>query len=147
MKIGFNPPGAAETGSTVTFEIRADSAVSAVLRIWDDEEGENRVQMERRGENFFASVRMPSSGRLLWYYFLFAEENGNTEEFHPEEGGDFQLTVYKPFTVPEWYKNGIAYQIFPDRFCKDEAAAGRASSLGITLKKWGTPPVYDKEGH
>ncbi len=145
MKIGFCPPGAAETGSTVTFEIRADSAVSAVLRIWDDEEGENRVQMERRGENFFASVRMPSSGRLLWYYFLFAEESGNTEEFHPEEGGDFQLTVYKPFTVPEWYKNGIAYQIFPDRFCKDEAAAGRASSLGITLKKWGTPPVYDKE--
>lgn len=31
--------------------------------------------------------------------------------------GTFQLTVYQPdYTTPDWLKNGVIYQIFPDRF-------------------------------
>ena len=145
MKIRFDPPEAAEAGSSVSFEIAAEGAEKALLRIWDDEEGEKKVMMERRGESFFALVCMPPAGRLLWYYFLFTDGNGNVTEYHPAEGGDFQLTVYKPFVLPDWYKNGIVYQIFPDRFFKDKEAGVRAGSLGIKLTDWGTPPVYDRD--
>ena len=145
MSVRFTPPGAAETLSTVSFQLEAEGIREAVLRVWDDEEGEKRAAMERRGESFFASLCMPPSGRLLWYYFILTGDDGSVSEFHPEEGGDFQLTVYQPFTVPDWYKNGIVYQIFPDRFHKDEKAEERAASLGISLKEWGVPPVYDKD--
>ena len=39
--------------------------------------------------------------------------------------------------TPDWVKNAIFYQIFPDRF----ARSPRAPQLpGVTFKEWGTPP-------
>ena len=32
----------------------------------------------------------------------------------------YQITVYRRAEVPEWYRDGIVYQIFPDRFARDE---------------------------
>ncbi|MBR3147582.1 MAG: 4-alpha-glucanotransferase [Eubacterium sp.] len=37
----------------------------------------------------------------------------------------YQITVYRRSEAPEWYKNGIVYQIFPDRFARDDGWKGR----------------------
>ncbi len=45
------------------------------------------------------------------------------------------------FRTPDWVKNAIFYQIFPDRF----ARSPRAPQLpGVAFKEWGTPP--EEEG-
>lgn len=40
-------------------------------------------------------------------------------------------------TTPEWVKNAVFYQIFPDRFARSERTQ---HPRGITLKEWGAPP-------
>lgn len=42
--------------------------------------------------------------------------------------------------TPDWVKNAVFYQIFPDRF----ARSGQVSVKGIQFKAWGTPP--DEQG-
>lgn len=54
-------------------------------------------------------------------------------------GKSFLLSVYdKDFTTPDWFKGGIMYQIFPDRFYK----SGRSKQdrqNAIYLKDWNEP--------
>lgn len=44
--------------------------------------------------------------------------------------------------TPDWVKDAIFYQIFPDRFARDELdrSAG-AAGAGVKLQKWGSPPT------
>ena len=41
------------------------------------------------------------------------------------------------FHTPDWVKNAVFYQIFPDRFAR---SARRPPMPGVTFKPWGTPP-------
>jgi len=38
--------------------------------------------------------------------------------------------------TPDWVKNAVFYQIFPDRFAK----SGKVDATGIQFKAWGSPP-------
>lgn len=62
-------------------------------------------------------------------YFYFFRITGNTGTFrlfkygddtNMEEGQLWQIScVPEDFTVPQWAKGAVIYQIFPDRFCKN----------------------------
>ena len=91
-----------------------------------------------------ASFTAPDEGGLLWYWFSaeFCDDTeddnqrwmacyGNNPEMLGGEGHTyfdfgadgvppFQITVYKEAKIPEWYRDGIVYQIFPGRFARDE---------------------------
>ncbi len=57
---------------------------------------------------------------------------------HPK---GFMLTVYdKKYTTPEWFKGGVMYQIFPDRFCK----VGTMPDINGRIRRddWGGMPSY-----
>ena len=73
----------------------------------------------------------PLHSGLYFYYFEVRSEIGtyflSNHEFHAvpvlnyHEINSWQLTVYEEqFTTPEWFKGGIMYQIFPDRFKRSE---------------------------
>jgi len=47
------------------------------------------------------------------------------------------ITKTSSVTTPDWVKQAVFYQIFPDRFARSAQAQLPA---GITLKPWGTPP-------
>ena len=52
----------------------------------------------------------------------------------------FLLTVYsKDYTTPNWFKGGVMYQIFPDRFCKKGAMP---DINGRIQRKWGEEPYF-----
>ena len=64
-----------------------------------------------------------------------------TAELLEAVGDKYQLTVYDgEYHTPRWFGEGITYNIFPDRFCRDKApeqpegegvvAACAASELG-----------------
>ena len=82
------------------------------------------------------------------YYYSFAIENiGNVSCGYLEKGiitehiNSFLLTVHsEDYVTPEWFKGGVMYQIFPDRFCK----VGSMPDITDRIKRedWGGTPSY-----
>lgn len=91
---------------------------------------------------FSFNVEAPDVPQLIWYYFIIdiaQPDGGNTRLFYgaPESRSgtgrlypawetppDYQITVFeRDFETPDWFSRGIVYQIFPDRFNRDERGA------------------------
>ena len=50
----------------------------------------------------------------------------------------YQITVYdKSYTTPDWMKNAVVYQIFPDRFCR-----GKNTPFHGIERAWTDEPFY-----
>ncbi len=156
------PFGAAQTGTKVSLAIEiSDPAPEAVrLMLWHGDDPEiHYLDMKEEGEGrYAASFSLPDEGCLVWYAFEIETERedsravfyyGNNAEDLGGEGRKYvddphryQITVYKASEVPEWYKNGIVYQIFPDRFFRDggwhertEAANKRVNDRRSDMKR------------
>lgn len=154
-----SPFGAAKTGSNVHLQIKAEGAVSVLIRVWTDEDKETMVPMVNVGEGMFsAELTMPKEPTVLWYFFV-VNFNDNTvcygnnrnrfggegEVYVCEEPQSYQISVYDSFEVPEWYKKAIVYQIFPDRFARSEKACIPKEVLeGRKIEEWNTLPYYIK---
>ena len=156
------PFGAAQTGTKVSLAIEiSDPAPEAVrLMLWHGDDPEiHYLDMKEEGEGrYAASFSLPDEGCLVWYAFEIETERedsravfyyGNNAEDLGGEGRKYvddphryQITVYKAAEVPEWYRNGIVYQIFPDRFFRDggwhertEAANKRVNDRRSDMKR------------
>ena len=151
------PFGAVKVSSQVSLFIETQGVESCQVRIWDDVDGESILPMSRTDHGFYLNFRTYETGRLLWYHFVLTGEDGSVCYYgnnHEKLGGpgiltsdipkDYQITVYKEQKVPQWFSQGILYQIFPDRFAKDVASADRAKKLEIELTDWSVPPKYEK---
>jgi len=162
-----SPQGAVPAGSAVTLRLLlsarcADAAVS--LRLWRDG---REQQIRMRGEAaedgvlFEAEAQTPEEPGLLWYYFLVTPPEGKTLYYGGESGEGalmaheppgYQITVYDPaFMTPRAFREGIVYQIFPDRFRRSAApsaeqpGAAYHKALGRTLRiqpDWYAQPAY-----
>ena len=42
--------------------------------------------------------------------------DGSTCEYSYENLNKYQITVHEDFQIPSWYKEGVMYNIFVDRF-------------------------------
>lgn len=92
---------------------------------------------------FECSIKAPDEYGLLFYWFEIITENGivyygynankrdgsgltsttkpNILPTSPVEMRPFQITVYdRAFKTPDWFKGSVLYQIFPDRFARDQ---------------------------
>ncbi len=125
------PFGAIPTEGAVQFSVETDERPEKMfLRLWN--EGESLVEMDYAGEKdglflHSCSMHMPKEPCLLWYHFV-AEIDGKRvfcvrgkgnegEVLSYEKNSSWQITVYdKEFRTPDWLKNSVMYQIFPDRF-------------------------------
>ena len=167
-----SPFGAVQLGGTVVLgiDVWGDDAVGATLRVWTDERGEELLPMEGACEDdhvHYSVSYTPAQTGVVWYSFDLAASDGATWRYGAREGwttgeGDFaygnppsfQLTVYVPRqTQPDWYKNGIVYQVFPDRFARGAdwreraekaLAAHREGPARVLVEDWDTPPAYKK---
>ena len=167
-----SPFGAVQLGGTVVLgiDVWGEDAVGATLRVWTDERGEELLPMEGACEGdhvHYSASYTPAQTGVVWYSFDLAASDGATWRYGAREGwttgeGDFaygdppsfQLTVYVPRqTQPDWYKNGIVYQVFPDRFARGAdwreraekaLAAHREGPARVLVEDWDTPPTYRK---
>lgn len=160
-----SPFGAVKTGEPVTIRISVpDTRVTALLRLWID--GTERIVSGERKEDVFEfKIVTPFTPGIVWYFFLLDTEHGRTYYSNPSGSGEgsifgfpppsYQLTVYSPiFQTPEWFREGIVYQVFPDRF----ARGGKRGGLGrieyhkklgryvIVHEDWGDPVLYKPVG-
>ena len=167
------PFGAAKLGGAITLGIDVwdERDPKARLRLWVDGEGETLLDMEgsEQGDHVHFEVSFtPSKTEIIWYSFLLTADDGAVwrygarEECKVGEGAfamgeppSFQITVYTPrYVVPEWYRRGVVYQIFPDRFHRGadwerrvrDALGPKRNGPGRDLvADWNTPPSYRKD--
>ena len=167
------PFGAAKLGGAITLGIDVwdEQHPKAQLRIWVDEDGETLLDMEptQVDDHFHFEVSFtPSKTEIIWYSFRITADDGAVwrygarEECKVGEGAfamgeppSFQITVYTPrYVVPEWYRQGVVYQIFPDRFnrgsdwerrVRDALAPRRNGPERDLVDDWNTPPSYRKD--
>jgi glycosidase len=168
---------------SVTLRLRTcrDDADRVRLRIWDAVAAEERwVALSRDGSATdpalgavdLWSVTLPVPGAPTILYYFFEVGQGEDVDYYVDDdprfagGGtgavsdgwddsrSFQLTVYDPaFSVPAWYTEGAAYQVFPDRFRDGDPANNPVDGGGWwyggetdRALAWGAPFAGDCAG-
>ena len=174
-----DPFGAVQVGGAVLIRIDVwdDPNVQVKLRLWVDGRGEELLDMAFVGQGEdagpdtpmrFEASFSPSKPEIVWYSFQIIASDGSVwrygaaadhscgeGEFAFGEPPSFQLTVYERTreVLPEWYKNGIVYQVFPDRFARDDNWEDRARTALEKPRKgparrlvddWATYPHYER---
>ena len=147
------PFGAAECGAFIDFRIDAPWSYAVDLILRRDGFPEQVISGEADNYGVFSwKVKAPEEDCLLWYFFVvhydgmavcygnkLAAMGGEGQIYrHGETPVPYQISVYKPYSVPEWYTRGIAYSIFPDRFCR----SGKTADQGRRMENWDTAPYY-----
>ena len=114
---------------------------------------------------FEATLPVPQTPMLFWYDFIVHTPEGDLRYGNRDDGlgGEgqvvydtmhaFQITVYDPaYETPEYLREGILYQVFPDRFFRGGAepspgADGQSSKQRTPRRRftntWNEPPTLD----
>lgn len=142
------------------------------LRLWRDDVGEQLIPMRAEqgapGERrFVAELPAEAATGLIWYYFILrtgrddllffgnnADGLGGAGQLWEEDPRAYQVTVYQPEEVPQWYRRAVCYQIFPDRFARGDdwedckARAHHIDWLGphrTVQDDWQARPSYTRD--
>lgn len=158
--------GAVEEGTPVVFRIvmPRNFSVSAVCFVIREEFSREKQQlsmqwdcMQGDSEEWWRIEFTPKRAGLYFYHFeydtpfgrsvILLEKNGCATL--NSVGRDWQMTVYeKGFTVPDKFKGGIIYQIFPDRFAFSEKAKKNVPSNRVLRSDRDNEPYWkpNKQG-
>jgi glycosidase len=129
-----------ETPITLRFRTYADDVTGVKARLWDTTLGQQTLVTMNKvttipGETFdydIWEVQLTAPDYLTVLYYRFIVTDGTDTDYYEDDdlydGGlgqpydnspdrSWQIDVYDPaFTVPDWFKDAVVYQIFPDRF-------------------------------
>ena len=132
------PVGPVTTNTPVLLRFRSAKGdlTGAQMRLYNDrtnaESTLNMTLVFSDDQYDWWQAEAPASGLPTVYWYRFIAIDGTAKAFYEDDaarmGGwgqafgtspdnSWQLTVYDPnYQTPDWVKNGIIYQIFPDRF-------------------------------
>ncbi|MGA9288286.1 MAG: alpha amylase N-terminal ig-like domain-containing protein, partial [Anaerobacillus sp.] len=130
-----SPFGAIQAGQAVTLRLSAkkDDLTRADLYLKNQNTGTSKlVPMEKAttsdGKDFWEVSVTPSEKGLYGYKFIVRDGSAKAEYGEDTKQGAagkavdanaelYQLTVFDPgYKTPDWMKEAVVYQIFPDRF-------------------------------
>ena len=133
VKLCLRPPrnlGFTSAKCTAIYESRNNHTVTLTMH-WEGME---------LGRDLFR-CELPTDGYLglIWYSFLLTGPDGRREEIPTH-----QLTVYDgSISVPDWYGQGVGYQIFPDRFRRSRIPDPTGMVGGRSVhQEWSEEPVW-----
>ena len=152
------PFGAIPCGGNVTFHCRpllSDGFQHcAVVLLGEFSGSEAHIELSCCGPEgdrlrFSGSAAVPLEPDLIWYHFRFWRDDGSGCILdctgYRADGlvQPWQLTVYEETPTPQWFGDGISYQIFPDRFCR-LAVPDPAGMVGDRWihQNWGDLPEW-----
>lgn len=120
-----SPFGAVPCGTEVRFFVEAEAEFTAcVLRCYHEFADKwTETPLLPCPDGFGGVYTAPAEGELVWYTFFLTGKDGSSVCLGKNGcGGDdrtpWQLTVYEETYTPQWFGEGVTYQIFPDRFCR-----------------------------
>ncbi len=158
------PFGAVSVGTKVIVRLLVDIGSEVFLNILYFDDTEKVIKMSWEGDSgnrrlFSAKIDTSNHVGLIRYYFSINKNGktfyyGNNREYLGGEGQEFndnpvpyQITVYQESYIPEWFKEGIIYQIFPDRFfngnSNNQIKCSKKNSL--IYSDWYDDPMYIKD--
>ncbi|MGI6153543.1 MAG: glycoside hydrolase family 13 protein [Christensenellaceae bacterium] len=159
------PSGAVAQKSTVCLSLDIfDITVNEVYLSCMKDDSIVNFKMEQNGERWTVEYRAPDGPCVIAYWFVI-KIDGNNKIYY---GADtdrasgvgmvywstppaFQMTIHdKEFTTPNWLKNSIIYQIFPDRFARGNEEKMKKGiqyheNMGrkvVFHENWNEPPMY-----
>ena len=147
------PYGAAASGETVRFTLRPPrregwcrGTLTALF------EGQERsvelpmpwIGMEGNRDLFSCTLELGDYVGLVWYSFTLERPDGARAS-----SGQHQLSVYDGTeAVPDWFGEGMTYQIFPDRFCRRTVPDASGAVGGRWVHQgWEEEPVWRSDEH
>ena len=161
-----NPFGAVRAASRVTLSIEADFCEEVIFNVTLFNREKRSLQMtlqqQVHGIGLYTLEIFLEDLGLVNYYFTLKNHDetlyyGNNEEglggvgkVYTESPKPYQITVYKDFKAPSWYKEGIIYQIFVDRFYNgnENGVVNNPKKNSFIYGDWYDEPMYvrTKEG-
>ena len=169
MPLYRRPFGAAVAGSPLFLAVQADAEAEAcTLLLAADGKAPDAYPMARSGSLFSVSLTLPAAGCLMWYTFRLSLSGGKTVWLgcaqnrtggestlsENEDVSPYQITVYEKSATPDWFKNGIVYQIFPDSFARgrdfpvrlaESTAFSYKSANKLLHMNWSDLPFYGRD--
>lgn len=155
---------APKLSETVTVRIRMyeDAPVRHVflrsLRNGTEHLEEMREARTERGLVYYEAPLNINELRVQYHFYLVCDHvvyfynQKEITTYIPDHTYDFVLLV--DYVQPEWVKEAVFYQIFPDRFCNgdpsNDVRSGEYSQDGhptIRMENWDAPPLTYQEGH
>ncbi|MCB5953902.1 glycoside hydrolase family 13 protein [Enterococcus sp. CWB-B31] len=165
------PFGAIEKGAAVTFSIAVqESIVEQVLLVVRKEGGERgfeKINMSpEEHHHYICTYTLEQGAGLYFYYFEIIKKESDQDVktiycgSDQGKGGEgvltydsgnlhpYQLTCYeKADPAPDWYRKGIVYQIFPDRFYNGNPhkEISQPKKNTFIYGTWKDEPMYIKD--
>jgi glycosidase len=142
-----SPFGATPTDKEITFNLKAGIDVISAKIVLITPNGIQLVDMTENGTFDANSKKWTgkfSSSKIGQFKYYFVVSNGSDVKafgdddgfFGPGKAGQigtvryYDLNIYdKNYKTPDWMKNAVVYQIFPDRFFNGDASNDYAQKL------------------
>lgn len=161
LKTGAVPVG---TDVRLRLRTVANDTTSVTVRVWDGENAKEllypmSLYVSTNGYDYFEAI-VKGSTIPNDYYYVFIISDGSATVYYNDDGytssggrlqldegvgqvysyhnyaTDYGIVFYDPsFKTPDWAKQGVAYQLFPDRFFNGEKQNDPLSS-DITWFEW-----------
>jgi alpha-glucosidase len=143
---------APQLGETVTVRMRshADDPIEGVwLRTtYDAEPVYLTMNPSADGPTTWWEAGLLVHNPVTHYRFLIARRDGQQwlagnglVDIDVPDAADFKLSSYAP--APDWARDGVVYQIFPDRFARSAAADERPTPQWAIPARWTDTVVFE----
>ncbi|WP_294377427.1 glycoside hydrolase family 13 protein [uncultured Clostridium sp.] len=158
------PFGAVEQGQEVKLSIDVDKEIIAAVELVKFDGTKVNMGMKKQYLNngsyrYSAEINTEDTLGVLGYYFILIdgydrlyygnndEHLGGTGQIYTYNPVPYQITVYKKSDIPDWYKEGIIYQIFIDRFYNgnDDGKVNNPKKNSFIYGRWNDSPMYIKD--
>ena len=161
-----NPFGAVSIGTKVRIRLWTNKKCSVYINLINFYNNQIEIQMNEIGWNssvnnwiYEAEVDTLNNKGLIYYYFRVnyygrdiiygnnIESLGGIGQVYFNEPVSYQITIYSKQEVPSWYREGIIYQIFVDRFFngEDEGKVLNPKKNTFIYGNWDDSPMYIKD--
>lgn len=107
--------------------------------------------LERAGETLWWEGALPVHNPVTHYRFLLAAgeraeqqrwlSGAGLVDHDGSDAFDFRVTTFD--LAPDWARDGVVYQVFPDRFARSAAAEARPTPTWALPADWEDPVVFE----
>ena len=159
MECHKKPFGALEIGEGININVEAVSDVKEIYLILEtNEDIKKEIKMENKLNGIFTIDKYKFEKENIYFYYFKSIEGENLQvkyygksydcgecvEYHDINNiNKYQITVSKKTETPTWFKEGILYHIFVDRFNKT-GKINNPKKNSFIYANWEDTPMYIK---
>lgn len=160
------PFGAIKINQGVRISVEANENYNLINIKWiilKDDNKVGEVDLVKESKKYYQGEfnEFNETGLYFYYFEVDIDENGNNKklfygknhedgnvcEYLYEELNKYQITVHEDFEIPSWYKEGIMYNIFVDRFNNGNRnkKPSNPKKNSFIYSNWSDTPMYIKD--